>query len=420
MTTKILPNLDLSNIGPVGKGGIASYIETNGRMPPITLQITPIDPSKNSFLIDRFLTYQFSSSMLIPVDQFSFSFLAPDQREPLNQLVKEGDIVTLYGNGIALATGIIDQTDVEVDSSFGERWMLNGRTFVGQLEDQDAVSFQNDPVWGNSMTLKQAATVMISSTRIPGVLVQDGPSRPYLFATSPGETKISALQRFVEPLNCLIWSSPTGQLMVGRPNMSQKSKGFILCSKNRRLSNVLSIKCVRASAGIPNIITPVWSGQESVQTRVTKEQSLPNNAVGPKRLYGFQHYVPKTVVISNPQGADPQDLSKVNDLSISASTAAPGGTIAGGSNILQAYAKREMARHNQKEIIVQCVVPGHYDENGDPWKIDSVYTVQYDRGDLDKDMYLYQVEYMGGEDKGQTTSLYFCNLNTIVSDIRAP
>ncbi len=93
---------------------------------------------------------------------------------------------------------------------------------------------------------------------------------------------------------------------------------------------------------------------------------------------------------------------------------------AGGGNILQAYAKREIARRNVNEIIVQAVVPGHYNEEGEPYVTDTVYHVEYDRGGVDENMYLFQTDYGLNAERGQHTNLYFCRLGSIVADVRAP
>ena len=78
-----------------------------------------------------------------------------------------------------------------------------------------------------------------------------------------------------------------------------------------------------------------------------------------------------------------------------------------------------MARQNQKEIIVQAVVPGHLNEKGEPYVIDTIYHIEYDRGGISKPMYLFQTEYVMDESSGQRTNLFFCNLGTIVSDVEA-
>lgn len=405
MSVTINPKTDITVNSTVGPGGIQKLLETTGRLPPISMVITPLDKSPAVYL-DRFLTYKFNASILIPCDTFDFSFAAPDD-VPFYNRVKEGDIVSLYANNLPLATGLIDTISPEIDNEFGEKIHITGRDLASQLEEQDAISFTQDPIWATQATIDQVASALFSHTRINGLIKQDTPAGSYLFATEPAETKIAALQRFLEPLNCIFWMMPNGAMKIGRPNMAQKPISTLIMSKTKRQSNVLNMKAIFSSTTIPNVIVPIWNGQETVVSRVSKEQVMYNTATGPARLRNLGNVVARSVMVSTPQGADPQSLSGVNAL------------VVGGSNILQAYAKRELARRNQQELIVQATVPGYYNENGDPYQVDQVYKIEFDRGPVDESMYLFQIDYELSEEGGQKTNLYFCRKGTIVSDVRA-
>jgi prophage tail gpP-like protein len=407
MTKRVLPKFDKTRFGIIQKGGLQQQVESSGRLPPVSLLLTPLNGEKPVFL-DRFLNYSFSSSILVPVDTFSFGFVAPDDPRPLNRVIREGDVVTLLANDKPIATGIIDQTEVETDADFGEKCQLTGRDLMGQLEDQSMVSTDSRPIYANNYTIEAAISKIIENTRIPGLLTRNAPKAAYLFAGEPTESKLSALQRFLDPLNCLAWCAPNGKITIGRPNMSQAPKGTLIISKEKRISNVTDMKVIRSAAQIANLLIPIWNGQENVQDRIGIQQALVNAARGPARLFRLGHRLPKTIAYSAPNGDTTQDLSEINFLKV------------GSSNLLQAVAKRELARQNQKEMIVQAVVPGHYNENGEPYQIDTVYKIEYDRGDVDEKMYLFQVEYTFDEGGGQKTSLYFCRLGTIVSDVVAP
>lgn len=405
MTVTISAKTDNTINSKLLQGGIQKTLEITGRLPPVSIVVTPIDGSSAVYL-DRFLSYKFSSSILIPVDTFGFNFAAPDL-DPFYSKVKDGDIVTLFGNDVPLSTGIIDTVDTETDNQYGEKIELTGRDLMSQLEDQSAISIQDKPIYIEKSPISQAVITLITNTRINGFRIQDGPSGNYLFATEPGESKLSALQRFLEPLNCVAFMDPNGKLVIGRPNMSQSPKSTFFMIRDQRRSNCTSIKCIRSSTSISNIIVAIWTGQELVSERTSIDQRIYNAAEGPSRLRRNGHRVPKTVVVSTPQATDPQSISDINLIQVA------------GSNLLQAHAKREIARANQKELIVQVVVPGHYNELGEPYRVDTVYRVQYDRALLDENMYLFQVDY-DGDENGQRTSLYFCRLGTIVSDVRAP
>jgi prophage tail gpP-like protein len=419
VTTTVLPSLDsATNFSALGVQGLQRALEINGRMPPVTLYVRPLAGGITGQLtqliapalkLDRFLSYNFSSSILVPVDSFSFSFVAPDG-PPLDDVMKEGDLVTLAANDVPIATGVIDQTYVETENSWGEKGTINGRDLLGQLEDQDAINMDSSPIWGANLTIQGAVRKLLADTRITQIELRDAPQAAYLLATEPGEKKLAALQRFLEPLNCISWMGPSGQLIIGKPNMSQSKAGRVFLLKGKRNSNVLSMGVTRSSATIPNAVVPIWSGQETTVDRVGKEQVLKNGAPGPARLFKLGHRVPATVVVSTPDATTAQGKAQLNALLVAA----------GGGNLLQAYAKREIARRNVQEIVVQAVVPGHYNDNGMPYMPDTVYHVEYDRGKVDENMYLYQVDYELTAENGQRSILHFCRLGTIVSDVRAP
>lgn len=407
MSVFITPNGDQTKTTQIIKGGIAQQLQTSGRLPPVSIIMTPLD-GKPQVVIDRFLSYEFNSSILVPVDTFSFAFAAPDDPRPFNQIIQEGDLITLFANGVALATGIVDTTEIEVDREFGEKITVTGRDLMGQLEDQDVVSLDSSPIWANKTTLQQVVKQLIQNTRVRGLtLTSDAPKKAYLFAATPGESKLAALQRFLEGLNCISFMDATGNVVLGRPNMVQKPAGTLQLSKERRDSNVESMSVNRAAATIPNVIVPVWTGQETVQDRVGKSQALSNSAPGPARLLRYGHRLPKAVVVDNPSASSPSELSDVNKIQI------------GGSNLLQFYAQREIARQNQKEMIVQAVVPGHYNDMGEPFRADTVYQIEFDRGGVSEAMYLFSVQYTLSEEAGQKTHLSFCRKGTIVADVRA-
>lgn len=393
--------------GALANDSLQRQLDKSGRLPPVQLIIKPLDGSPQ-ISVTQFLSYSFNSNIMVPVDSWSFNFAAPDDATPFPERVKEGDICVLLANGQTIATGIVDQIEIETDEEFGEKITVTGRDLMGQLEDQDAISFDSKPLWANKFTVRQALEALLHNTRIPGVELRDAPAKAYLFATEPAEKKLAALQRYLEPLNCVAWSGPSGKLIVGRPNMAQKPIGTLILSRARRIANVTNIRVTRSATQIANIVVPIWSGQENVTDRVAPEGVLYNAAAGPTRLRKLGHRVPKTVVVSSPSGADPQELSGINALAV-----------AGGSNILQAYAKREIARENQKEMIVQVSLPGHFNENGDPFLVDQVYKIEYDRGSVDEAMYLFSVDWQVSEEGGQKSVLTFCRLGTIVSDVRA-
>jgi prophage tail gpP-like protein len=353
--------------GDKDPGGLRKLLGKTGRFPPVFLVITPLAEPKREVTLNLFLSYTFSSSVLIPVDTFSFQFTAPNDDTPPVDIIKSGDIVRLEANNITLATGIIDTVDIETTRDGGEMVSLEGRDLMSQYEDNDAISIDDSPIWKNKYKISQVLTELNKSTRVNKFELQDAPEEGYLFATEPGETKLSALQRYLEPLNCIAWMTPDGKIKAGRPNMSQTPKGRLILSKSKRDSNVLSMKATRQTTKVPNIIVPVWVGQEETQARTPKQNRLLNNSKDPSRLRQFGHRVIKTVMVSTPEGDQAQDLAEINRLQ------------AGGQNLLQAHAKREMAKARMDELVVQATIAGHYNDLGEPFMPDTVYKIEYDR-----------------------------------------
>ena len=385
---------------------LQTYLEQNGRFPVVSLQIKPVDPSRPTVEFKQFEEYSFQNSVLVPVDSFSFTARNPTLPGSLYDMVQDGDIAILKANGEVIATGLVDTVNISTDPDSGERVSITGRNLIAQLEDQSTVNDVDDPIWGNKMTIDDVVNAIVLSTRINFYRLQQTPSGSFLFATEPGESKLSALMRFLEPLNCIVWMDPDGTLVVGRPDMGADSIGSFIMDRANRISNCLSIQANYSSTQIPNIVIPVWTGQESVQSRISPEQRLLNGAQGPSRLYKFEHRVPKTIVVSTPNGADPQSLSNVNQI-----------TTAGGSNILQAYAKREVARANVNELGVQVNIQGHYNSDLSPILIDACYNINYPRASVNERMYLHTVSYTLSREQGQRTSLSFCRLGSIVADV---
>ena len=422
MTITVNPQLQLDDSSrPVGAGGLAKILAKSGQFPILALVVKPLANANgdedtavtNQLSVDgkpltKFLNYSFQSSIIVPVDSFSFSFASPDAA-PITDSINAGDIVQLTANGITLATGIIDQVEVEIDGDSGEKITLQGRDLMSQLEDQDAISMDSSTIWGESTSLLNGVKTLCKDTRITNFEVKGKTptGNSFLLATEPGESKLAALQRFLEYLNCVAWMAPNGTMNIGKPNMAQEITDNYFVSRADRDSNCLSMRVTRSPTMIPNIIIPVWTGQETTVNRADPQQALTNvGAKDANRLLKLGHRTLKTVIVSLPQGNDAQSLAEI-DLLVQA----------GGANIIQAYAKKEIARKNVSELQVQVVVAGHFADDGSPFSIDTLYQISNDRAGIDEVMYLYQLEYTLDESGGQRTNLMFCRLGTIVADI---
>ena len=389
-------------------------LKVDGRFPPVEMRITPLvsrTPQRNapvkSLVIDKFINYSFNNSMLIPVDNFSYSFSAPSDEKSFTEYVLEGDLVSLHAKNICIGTGIVDQIEIECDGDSGEKVTVNGRNLLGQLEDQAAVSIDMKPIYLQNIKAEDAVKKLIEGTRLPReIITQDVTNIISLIQTQPGETKLNAILRFLEPLNCLCWSSPEGRLVVGKPNFGQKALGKLMVSKSKRSSNVLSIRVTRSAASIASRVVAVWTSAElNVQQATAQNKVFENKAEGPSRLLNNGHSVTKVYVSSIANGGDAAGGDEVSRLKVAKQA---------DVTLLAQEAFRMMARDNFNEILVTCIVAGHYNEQGQPYVTDTIYNIEYDRAGLSENMYLYSVEYSGDVNRGQWTTLNFCRVNTIV------
>jgi len=206
---------------------------------------------------------------------------------------------------------------------------------------------------------------------------------------------------------------PDGTLVVGKPNFgkpsNQDSRKFF-ASATRQDSNALTFRVTRNGATIPNRYLPIWSAQEQIQNKIPSEQIMFNKAKRPNELLKSAHRVTRAVVTSPPSGHDPTYVNallaaniKTNDLTAS------------GAFIKQ-FARRQMARDNIEELKVDIEVPGHYDSDGNPYKVNTVYHIEIERASVDQYMFCHAVKYRLDPSQGQMTTLSFINLYTIVAD----
>lgn len=394
---------------------LAKNLSETGRNPSVKLEVHPLDTSKRPYTLDQFNAYTFSSSILIPVDTFSFTFKLPidPRRNKPADLPQEGDTVQLSVANVPISTGYIDAVEIVTNES-GTAVTIVGRDILGVLEDNDAVNSETGALWGNHENIDNVVTRLTDGTRLSGKNYElRGIERTTqsLFATFPGESKLASLQRFLYPINALAWTTGDGTLILGRPSFSAGSLGTIGIQmlSGPRGSNVLDMRIRRASGQIANAVLPIWSGMESVQDLVGKQNIVFNAAEGPSRLHKGGHKILRAAVTSAPDAADRKDgLAEAVRL------------VAEGANYLQNTAARIIAAENVSELTVSALVVGHINENGDPFVADQIYRVMHDAAGLDKNLYLQGVTYQLNEDGGQTTALEFINLNTIVAGSTAP
>lgn len=377
---------------------------------PIELEFKSAQSSKSKPVsIRTFSSYSFDRNILTPAGAFRFT--APAVDASVRKSVRSGDTVSLFIRSannvkIPIATGFIDETDTHITPKTID-YVLTGRDTLGQLVDNAAVDTDNKIINAANLTIDGILNLLLKNTRIPAEFLKSQiPNGSLLIQTTPGETKISVLQKYLEFTNCLIWAIPDGRVMLGKPNFSQNRSGsLVMKTSDPRGNNCVEARVKRnVNQSIRKIITQLQTmdqvdpGSFTIQNNDRDILKVIKNLVGRSVYRRFSYG----------QGAD-----AVNQISQI-------GNSSGAPNVLgQALSMREIARENMKILDVECIVPGHLNEHGKIYNIDQVYNVQIEDDDVNEDLYVYSCTYNLTAEMGKMTHMRLCRLGTICAAVDA-
>lgn len=368
--------------------------------------IRATDESRRTVDVGTFTSYEFDMNMLVPASAFRFTANGVSKEDRL--AIRSGDTSMLYarnveGREFRLATGFIDETEFHLTAK-NKDYLLTGRDTLGQLIDNSAIDASNNIIHLAQASVASVANVLLQNTRMPKEVVQrNAPSGPLLFQTNPGETKINALQRYLEYTNCLVWALPDGRMAIGKPNMSQSSADTLaIRESDPRFNNVLEIRVKRAPAlAIRTIAVQVQELGVTDPGQVTVANSDADVALLAKRGVGRSVYR----LFSQGNGTDA--VNQLNQV----------GGGGGLQSIGKGYALREIARDNIKTLEVTAVLRGHIDNAGNPYAYEKMYDVIVEDEDLQERMYCYACKYSYTKEQGPTTTLRLCRTNALVADV---
>lgn len=380
---------------------------------PIELQFKSANPALNKGtdgpVIRLFDSYSFNQNILTPASAFRFT--APGVDKDVRNAVRSGDLVHLWatnsdGLKLPVATGIIDETDTHILPA-KVSYVLTGRDLLAQLVDNAAVDAKNLIVNTEAISLYNLLASLLKNTRLPQSFLYQGlPNGKMLFQTNPGETKINALSRYLEFTNCLIWSDPSGQAIIGRPNFAQKSSGaLILNVTDTSQNNVMEARVKRNLNGtIRQIVTQLsTNGQVAAGEYTVKNASFQDDDDLKARA---ESGVGKSVYRTFSYGSGSDTINQIQQV---------GNSNGDPQNIGTALSLREIAHENMKILDVEIVVPGHINDRGFVYSIDQIYTVQIEDEDVNEDLYVYDITYELTVDHGLTTKMRLCKRGAIVA-----
>jgi prophage tail gpP-like protein len=324
----------------------------------------------------------------------------------LRNSIRSGDKILLYatnqaGIKIQLATGFVDETDTHITANSLD-YVISGRDTLGQLVDNSAVDAQNKIQNTDKVSLDFIIQQVLANTRMPpGFLKQSVPNGSLIWQTNPGETKINTLQRYLDIMNCLVWSAPDGRMIVGKPNFSQYSSGYLwISSSDPSDNNVLEARVKRnVNQAIRQIIVQLQTlDQVDGQSFTRKNQDKDVKALASFKVGRsvYQHF-------SYSGGSE-----AINQLTF------VGNQTADPTNMGTSYALREIARENMKVLDIELVVDGHINSSGGIYGIDQMYDVFIEDEDLQESLYVYSCSYELSQNQGLLTRLRLCRPGTIV------
>ena len=358
--------------------------------------------TQNGASIKTFDSYSFERNLLNPGAPFRLT--APGIDKALRLSVRSGDTIQLFitnrmGTQIPIGTGFVDETDCHITPNRME-YVITGRDTLGQLIDNAAVDKNNKIINIANLTLSQIFTTLIANTRIPQQpIFQQADSGNMLFQTSVGETKMNALQRYMEYSNALVWTLPHGQVVIGKPNFVQQASGVITIDQNA--TNVLDCRVRRnINNAIRIIVNQMQNGDQIDPSSYTVmngdadvQKGIPSG-VGRSvyRMFSFS-----------------EGFNSVNFFTQVANIPTPVNTLGA------AYSYREIARENVQVLDVEVTFQGHLNSNGVVYDIDQVYTCNIPDENVSEDLYCYAVTHELTLDHGMITKLKLCKLGTIVA-----
>jgi len=370
----------------------------------------PRSSQVNVSALAEFTSYNFDRNILTPASAFRFTAPGVDKDKRLS--IRSGDMCVIFaentlGVKYPIATGFIDETDTHITPTNIE-YVLTGRDTLGQLVDNASVDVQNRIVNFSQYTLVNIARDLISNTRMPKTIItQQTPNNSMIYNTNPGETKINSLQRYLDYTNCLVWTKPNGQMVLGKPNFYQAPSGILQMKSDRASTGNNMLECrVRRS---PNQAIRQISVQLQTLGQVDAAYSVKyNNAKDIKDLRTAG--VGRSVMQLFSYGSGEDAVNQVTQV---------GNQSGNDRNIGAQYALREMARENMKLLDVEVVVRGHMNVYDAPYDVDQVYTVIVDDENLYEDMYVYGVSYELTLETGTLTRLRLCQRGSIVAGAAA-
>lgn len=373
--------------------------------------------------VKTFDSYSFERNLLSPAAPFRFT--APGLDIDTRMSIRSGDTIQLIatdddGNDVPVATGFIDETDTHISPGRVE-YVITGRDTLGQLIDNAAVDSKNKIIALDNVSMSTIFNTLISNTRMPQKFsTQQLDNGPMLFQTNIGETKMNALQRYLQLTNSLVWTDPNGQAIIGKPDCIPVPLPIV--------GNATLTVGTSGSVGLLSAVSDI-TGTQATNVLDCRVRRNVNNAIRQivVQMQNGDSWNPGNYTLNN----NDSDMTAVASSGVGRSVYMPF-TFSAGANAVNFFLKvanipspsnqlgaalgyREIARENVQILDVEITVQGHFDSTGELYDVDNIYYCNIPDEKISDNLYCYAVTMELTLDHGMTTKLKLCKMGTIVA-----
>lgn len=310
------------------------------------------------------LSYEIDSDLLTPADAWSMRL---GGGKPLPDVIQPGADAVIRVGSDTVMVGVVDEVIEQLDKH-NHSISLSGRDMAGQLLDCSAPVFNELQVSLSRIVKAICDPLKITNRRIDAAATQTR----HKVSTTPGQTAWEVLQNAAEANGLWPWFDPSGQLILGRPDVPKDAAATLTLSRdNPAQNNVLSATFTRS-------LQDVYS-----EVRVLGQAAGTEGARGMHGVWG-------KATANNPPRAR---------LKISTDYESDNPKIA------EARAKKELADGLLKSRCVSCTVRGHRTDAGLLWTPGMRVSLKLDALGVSGVWLLMSRKLRGGRDSGTLTDL---------------
>lgn len=391
-------------------------------------------------VIDIWQSYRFNSNFLTPTDAFSFTLGDESVSGDLLKELVPGARVQLEIFSHIQASGYIDSISVETSRS-GTSITVDGRDMLSY-----AVDAAMDPLmkFAPKQTLEQVIKQALAPYGFTALVDENEKNKNIITGQErgvkttkkgkslksfvehqlkpyPSEGVFAFVSRIAQRFGLWVWLSANGKdIVVGTPNFDQDPRYTLIRSiglTSGERNNVISGSIKRDNTDQPSCIiaTGVGTGGENPRGKLI---AIAINELTALDEDGNMSSDVKTAIANYPN-AKVLKLQSFQPVSRYLQHKARPIYLHDDESKtieqLQFFARREMAIRQRKALTAKYTVEGHVN-NGQPWAVDTMVSVEDDIGDIHQDMYVIGRTFVKDRSGGTRTEVELILPNTLEFD----